>query len=142
MACVGGVYSVGPFRRTVEEVLDEILRKEKQAARPRPQNKRLRAVLTQEVEGVEVNAELPFRPSPAFVLRFVPAVQQSVLCHPVLAFQQHEDALVVRCCGWIGELRQPLHRLFHHGPVCSLHHAQQALFGEDPVVAVIGIQFI
>ena len=30
MACVGGVYSVAPFRRTVEEVLNEILRKEKQ----------------------------------------------------------------------------------------------------------------
>ena len=57
MACVGGVYSVSPFRRTVEEVLDEILRKEKQAERPQPQNKRLRAVLTQEVEGAEVNAK-------------------------------------------------------------------------------------
>ena len=29
MACVGGVYSVNPFCRTVEEVLDEILRKKK-----------------------------------------------------------------------------------------------------------------
>ena len=57
MACVGGVYSVNPFCRTVEEVLDEILRKKKQEQRPRPQNKRLRAVLTQEVEGVEVNAK-------------------------------------------------------------------------------------
>jgi hypothetical protein len=57
MACVGGVYSVSPFRRTVEEVLDEVLRKEKQEQRPRPQNKRLRAVLTQEIDGVEVNAK-------------------------------------------------------------------------------------
>jgi hypothetical protein len=57
MACVGGVYSVAPFRRTVEEVLDEILRKEKQKQRPKPQNKRLRAVLTREVDGAEVNAK-------------------------------------------------------------------------------------
>jgi hypothetical protein len=57
MACVGGVYSVAPFRRTVEEVLNEILRKEKQEQRPKPQNKRLRAVLTREVEGQEVNAK-------------------------------------------------------------------------------------
>jgi hypothetical protein len=57
MACVGGVYSVAPFRRTVEEVLDETLRKEKQAQRPQPQNKRLRAVLTREVDGAEVNAK-------------------------------------------------------------------------------------
>jgi hypothetical protein len=57
MACVGGVYSVNPFRRTVEEVLDEILRKEKQEQRPQPQNKRLRAVLTREIDGAEVNAK-------------------------------------------------------------------------------------
>jgi len=57
MACVGGVYSVAPFRRTADDVVDEILRKEKQEQRPRPQNKRLRAVLTREVAGQEVNAK-------------------------------------------------------------------------------------
>jgi len=57
MACVGGVYSVSPFRRTAEEVLDEILRKEKQTERPEPKNKRLRAVLTREVDGKEVNGK-------------------------------------------------------------------------------------
>jgi hypothetical protein len=57
MACVGGVYSVAPFRRTVEDVLNEILRKEKQQQRPQPQNKRLRAVLTREVDGEEINAK-------------------------------------------------------------------------------------
>ncbi len=57
MACVGGVYSVAPFRRTAEEVLDEILRKEKQKQRPAPKNKRLRAVLTREVDGKQINAK-------------------------------------------------------------------------------------
>ena len=57
MACVGGVYSVAPFRRTVEDVLNEVFRKEKQEQRPQPQNKRLRAVLTREVDGQEVNAK-------------------------------------------------------------------------------------
>ena len=57
MACVGGVYSVAPFRRTVEDVLNEILRKEKQEQRPKPQNKRLRAVLTRQVDDKEVNAK-------------------------------------------------------------------------------------
>ncbi len=57
MACVGGVYSVAPFRRTAEEVLDEILRKEKQKQRPEPKNKRLRAVLTREVEGKKINGK-------------------------------------------------------------------------------------
>jgi hypothetical protein len=57
MACVGGVYSVAPFRRTADDVLDEILRQEKQEQRPKPQNKRLRAVLTRQVDGKEVNAK-------------------------------------------------------------------------------------
>jgi len=57
MACVGGVYSVAPFRRTAEEVVNEILRQEKQEQRPQPQNKRLRAVLTREVDGQEINAK-------------------------------------------------------------------------------------
>lgn len=57
MACVGGVYSVAPFRRTVDEVLNEILRKDKQRQRPKPRNKRLRAVLTRQVDGKKVNAK-------------------------------------------------------------------------------------
>jgi hypothetical protein len=57
MACVGGVYSVPPFPRTMEEVIDEILRKEKQKERPELRNKRLRAVLTREVDGKEVNGK-------------------------------------------------------------------------------------
>jgi hypothetical protein len=57
MACVGGVYSVAPFPRTVEEVVNEILRKEKEEERPKPQNKRLRAVLTREIDGEEINAK-------------------------------------------------------------------------------------
>jgi hypothetical protein len=57
MACVGGVYSVAPFRRTADDVLDEILRREKQQQRPKPQNKRLRAVLTRRVDGEEINAK-------------------------------------------------------------------------------------
>jgi hypothetical protein len=57
MACVGGAYSTAPFRRTADDVVNEILRKEKQTQRPKPQNKRLRAVLTREVDGQEVNAK-------------------------------------------------------------------------------------
>jgi len=57
MACVGGVYSVAPFRRTADDVVNEILRKEKQEQRPEPQNKRLRAVLTRQVDDQEVNAK-------------------------------------------------------------------------------------
>ena len=57
MACVGGVYSVAPFPRTADDVLNEILRQEKQEQRPKPQNKRLRAVLTRQLDDQEVNAK-------------------------------------------------------------------------------------
>jgi hypothetical protein len=57
MACVGGVYSVEPFPRTVDDILDEMLREKKQTKRPKPKNKRLRAVLTREVDGKPVNGK-------------------------------------------------------------------------------------
>lgn len=57
MACVGGVYSVSPYCRTVDEVLEEIVGKETQQRRPDPVNKRLRAVLTREVDGEQVNGK-------------------------------------------------------------------------------------
>ena len=57
MACVGGVYSVSPYCRTVDEVLDEVLRKETQQRRPDPTNKRLRAELTREIDGEQVNGK-------------------------------------------------------------------------------------
>lgn len=57
MACVGGVYSVAPFRRTADDIVDEMLYKQAQERRPSPQNKRLRAELTQTVNGQEVNSK-------------------------------------------------------------------------------------
>jgi hypothetical protein len=57
MACVGGVYSVAPFRRTAADVVNEILRQEKREQRPKPKHKRLRTVLTRQVDNKEVNAK-------------------------------------------------------------------------------------
>ena len=56
-ACVGGVYTVEPFVRTAEEVVNEVLRKKKKAKRPVPKNKQLRAALTQNVDGKEVKGK-------------------------------------------------------------------------------------
>src|SRR5512135_1511981 len=39
MACVGAVYSIKPFVRTVADILDEVLRKKRPQDRPRPQRK-------------------------------------------------------------------------------------------------------
>jgi hypothetical protein len=57
MACVGGVYSIDPFVRSAEDVVDEVLRKASQADRPAPRHKKLRAELTRPIDGVEVNGK-------------------------------------------------------------------------------------
>jgi hypothetical protein len=45
MAAVGAVYTIEPFVRTTDDVIEEVMRKEARARRPRPQNKRVRAEL-------------------------------------------------------------------------------------------------
>ncbi len=45
MAAVGAVYTIEPFRRTADEVVDEVNRREAARRRPRPRNKRVRAEL-------------------------------------------------------------------------------------------------
>jgi hypothetical protein len=45
MAAVGAVYTIDPFVRTTDEVIDELQRKKAQKRRPRPRHKRVRADL-------------------------------------------------------------------------------------------------
>jgi hypothetical protein len=51
MACVGAVYSIDPFVRKAEDIIDEVLRDRKAKERPRPQHKHVWAEMTREVEG-------------------------------------------------------------------------------------------
>lgn len=51
MACVGAVYSIAPFLRTADDVVEEVFRRVRAAERPRPQHKRVRAEMTQVLEG-------------------------------------------------------------------------------------------
>jgi len=57
MATVGSAYTIQPFVRTAEEVVDEVMRKKARENRPRPQHKLLRAELTQVMEGEEINGK-------------------------------------------------------------------------------------
>jgi hypothetical protein len=50
MACVGAVYSIKPFVRKAEDIIDEVLRDKKSKERPRPQHKHVWAELTREFE--------------------------------------------------------------------------------------------
>jgi hypothetical protein len=45
MAAVGAVYTIEPFARTADEVIDEVMRKKAAERRPRPAHKRVRADL-------------------------------------------------------------------------------------------------
>lgn len=58
MAYVGAVYSIQPFVRSAEEVLDELARKERAKDRPHPQHKRLWAEMTHVWEGEEMNGRV------------------------------------------------------------------------------------
>jgi hypothetical protein len=57
MACVGAVYSIEPFVRRAEDIIDEVLRKEKAERRPEPQHKHVWAEMTREIGGIEVPAK-------------------------------------------------------------------------------------
>ena len=57
MACVGAVYSIEPFKRTVDDVVNEILRESRRKDRPSPQNKRMRGKLTRQIEGIEITGK-------------------------------------------------------------------------------------
>jgi hypothetical protein len=57
MACVGAVYSIDPFVRTADDVVDEVMRKKASEDRPVPQHKQVRAELTRPIDGVEVNGK-------------------------------------------------------------------------------------
>jgi hypothetical protein len=58
MAYVGAVYSIAPFVRTPDQVVDELRRKERQADRPRPQNKQVFAEMTRFREGEVINGQV------------------------------------------------------------------------------------
>lgn len=57
MAYVGAVYTMEPFRRTADEVVDEVLRDQCRPERPVPKHKRMRAELTRVIDGEEVNGK-------------------------------------------------------------------------------------
>jgi hypothetical protein len=57
MACVGGVYTIEPFVRTADDVVEEVLRDARKPDRPAPCHKQLRAELTREIDGQDVNAK-------------------------------------------------------------------------------------
>lgn len=57
MACVGAVYTIEPFVRSADDILDEVLRDERAADRPEPQHKHVWAEMTRKVGEKTINAK-------------------------------------------------------------------------------------
>lgn len=57
MACVGAVYTIEPFVRGADDILDEVLRDERSGERPEPQHKHIWAEMTRRVGGEMVNGK-------------------------------------------------------------------------------------
>jgi hypothetical protein len=57
MACVGAVYTIEPFVRRADDILDEVLRDERAGDRPGPQHKHVWAEMTRQVGDATVNAK-------------------------------------------------------------------------------------
>lgn len=61
-ACVGAVYTIDPFVRSPQDVVNDLFRKQRSADRPKPRHKRLRAELSRPINGQEVKGkELTFQ---------------------------------------------------------------------------------
>jgi hypothetical protein len=57
MAAVGAVYSIAPFVRTPDDVIDEVQRRQRASERPRPQHKQVWAELTRMQEGEQLSGK-------------------------------------------------------------------------------------
>lgn len=57
MACVGAVYTIKPFVRSAQDVVDEVMRQTARKNRPVPQHKQVRAELTRPIDGREANGK-------------------------------------------------------------------------------------
>lgn len=56
-ACVGAIYTIDPFRRRPEDIVDEIRRRRRSKQRPRPRHKHVRAELSRQMDGEEKNGK-------------------------------------------------------------------------------------
>lgn len=57
MACVGAVYSIEPFVRTADDILDEVLRKRRRDERPDPAHKHVWAEMSRDLDGEPLSAK-------------------------------------------------------------------------------------
>jgi hypothetical protein len=125
MACVGAAYSVDRYVRTPDDILDEVFRDERAAHRPRPQNKRLWAEMTQVREGETLNGKTRVFVQQALDLQARdPTRQKTVIClmdgEKALRAEQH--AWLPRAIGVL-DIWHVMERLW---AVAYCFHAEQS----------------
>lgn len=81
MAYVGAVYTIAPWKRSTEEITDDLLRKESSADRPKPKNKHLYVEMThyQEDERIDGQPQL-FKSLWKEVLLRDPEQKKTLIC--------------------------------------------------------------
>jgi hypothetical protein len=89
MACVGAVYTIEPFVRTADDILDEVLRDGRDGDRPRPQHKHVWAEMTRQVGDEVVHA----KDSLFTLLEAEAAARNSGRPRPVICLMDGERAL-------------------------------------------------
>lgn len=149
MAYVGAVYSIAPFVRTPEEIVNELRRKERQADRPRPQNKQVFAEMTRFREGEVLNGQVQ-----CFARLAWSAIHRSDLEKPLVCLMDGQRSLWALKESWfpraIGvlDIFHVLERLWQVAHACHGDGTRQAewqvdrhlrLLLEGKVACVIGL---
>ncbi len=96
MAHVGAVYTIAPWVRTAEDVVDEVRRRQRATGRPRPQHKQVWAEMTEIQEGEAINGR-----SVLFgMLAETTAQRNPGGSKPVVCLMDGESALWDECRVW------------------------------------------
>ena len=125
MAYVGAVYTIAPFPRTVDEVMDEIARRERAKDRPRPQNKRVWAEMTRLVAGEPLDG----RSSLFVYLAMESYLRDPERQKPLICLMDGEEPLWSAKNQWLGrtvEILDFFHVLEHLWKVASCFHKGRA----------------
>lgn len=109
MAYVGAVYSIDPFVRTADDVVDEVLREGRQQDRPVPSNKRVWAEMTREVEDITCNGRTTLFGMMSDEVRFRNRSGRK----PVVCLMDGERALWEAKEAWFGKDVVGILDLFH-----------------------------
>jgi hypothetical protein len=97
MACVAAVYSIDRFRRTPDDVLDEVRRRRRRRDRPQPQHKRVWAEMTHIEENQQYNGR-----SLAIVGGAAELIQRDAEDHkPIVCLTDGEQALIDEVQRWL-----------------------------------------